>query len=332
MKILFIGLNWLGDVVMSLPAMIAAAEKHEVHVLTRPNLAEIYHLTNCFSGIHKIATNGPILTGIRKISQLKTEEFDKIVVLPDSIRAAIISWICVGDSIGYNTQSRKMFLTRAIEKPENFKEIHESRLHFDLVKASGIASEISPLPHLEFSQADWQAVSDRLGLDGEKTFYILAPGAAFGAAKRWPAESFARLAKMLSEKENAQILVTGSNSEKEIAESIVYGKATKSIAGMTSLRELAMVISKAKAMVANDSGTMHLAALFGTPTIVPVGPTDMVRTGSLSKNVRYIYGSEKCPDAPCRMKLCHRDDHICMRSITAKMVLSAIENLEGTNK
>lgn len=330
MKILFIGLNWLGDVVMSLPAMIAAAEKHEVHVLTRPHLAEIYQLPGNIAAIHKVVTNGPFFSTIQKIRQLKSEAFDVTVVLPDSLRAAMIAWLLRNRSIGYKTQARGVFLSRTIEKPENFKCIHEAVLHFDLVKNAGLADKIAPLPAVKFSESEFIAVANKLAIDPSRPYYVLAPGAAFGAAKRWPTEGFAKVANLITQLDMSQVLVTGSNTEKQITESISGKNGTiKSIAGMTGLYELAILLSRAKALLANDSGTMHLAALFNTPTVVPVGPTDMIRTGSLSKNARYVFGTEKCPIAPCRQKTCSRGDHICMSSISAEMVFSTLKELGG---
>jgi heptosyltransferase-2 len=329
MKVLFIGLNWLGDVVMSLPAILATAKKHEVHILTRPHLAQIYRFTEAFAAIHEIPTNGLMLASLPRLRQLKSENFDQIIVLPDSLRAAIIAWLCRASSLGYNTQGRKMFLSRTLEKPENFKSIHESRLHFALVKKAGLAHDFMPLPRFSFAPEKIAQTLDEFGMAKNQPYLIFAPGAAFGAAKRWPAEKFAKLAQLLYQKKpELKILVTGSGNEADIAEKVAAaGDNSTSIAGKTSLEKLAILLSQAKAMVANDSGTMHLAAMFATPTMVPVGPTDMTRTGSLSEKVQYFYGSESCPQAPCRLKVCPRKDHICMQSIDPVEIFQAISKL-----
>lgn len=329
MKVLFIGLNWLGDVIMSLPTMLGIAAEHEVHVLTRPHLAEIYKLTESFAEIHQVAGKGPMLSDLQKLRRLKDEGFGQIIVLPDSIRAAIIAWLCRAPSLGYNTQGRKMFLTRAINKPENFKQIHEAKLHFALAEAAHLVHEFSPLPQFAFNQETTAAVFNEFGLTPDKPFIMLAPGAAFGAAKRWPPQKFAELARLLEQQSpELQLIVTGSAGEIEItAEVAAANKNARCLAGKTSLIQLAVLLSQAKALVANDSGTMHLAAMFATPALIPVGPTDMQRTGSLSDQARYFYGSEKCPQAPCRLKVCPREDHICMQSIDAADIAAALAEL-----
>ncbi len=329
MKVLFIGLNWLGDVVMSLPAMLAAAENHEVHVLTRPHLAEIYRFANSFAHVHSIPTNGLMLASLPRLRQLKAENFDQIIVLPDSMRTAIIAWLCRAPSLGYTTQGRKMFLSRTIEKPENFKMIHESKLHFNLVKEAGLAENFMTLPEFSFAEEKVTETLAEFDLALNQPYLVFAPGAAFGAAKRWPAEKFAELARLLDENmPDLKILVTGSGSESDIAAKVAAaGHNCISIAGKTSLENLAILLSRTKALVTNDSGTMHLAAMFATPTMVPVGPTDMTRTGSLFEKTQYFYGSKTCPQAPCRLKTCPRKDHICMQSIAAATIFEAIRQL-----
>ncbi|MFZ5951254.1 MAG: lipopolysaccharide heptosyltransferase II [Candidatus Rifleibacteriota bacterium] len=331
MKTLFIGLNWLGDVIMSLPAMLAAAEKHEVHVLTRPHLVEAYQIIDRFAAVHAVATNGPIFAGLQKMRKLRKEGFDQIVVLPDSLRAALVSWACDAPSIGYNTQGRKLFLSQAIAKPVNFKEIHESTLHFNLVKEAGLADQQSPLPEICLDQSRVIETLCRFTLEPDEPFIILAPGAAFGAAKRWPPEKFAEVAEIIADRyPGLKILVSGSEAEHEIAQKTAARcNSVKSVAGRTSLTELAVLLSKARALIANDSGTMHLAALFRRPAIIPVGPTDMARTGALSEKTIYVYGSEKCPQAPCRLKTCPRPDHICMNSISAEKIAEVFSQMVG---
>lgn len=329
MKILFIGLNWLGDVVMSLPAMLAAAADHEIQVLTRPHLAEIYRLVGGFAQIHEIPANAPFLAGLQQIRAIRRQRIFSTIVLPDSLRAAIIARLCHAPSTGYQAQGRSFLLTQPLPKPKNFKQIHEAQLHFDLVKNAGLATTAASLPQPAFNRNEIADLLEKFTLEPGQPFFILAPGAAFGAAKRWPPEKFAQLALLIKKAfPSSRILISGSAAEKNFIDDIAaIDPVACSIAGQTSLTQLTMLLSQAKALIANDSGTMHLAALTTTPTIVPVGPTDMARTGSLSPLTRYVYGSEKCPAAPCRQKSCPRSDQICMQSISATAVFTALQNL-----
>jgi heptosyltransferase-2 len=322
MKVLFIGLNWLGDIIMSLPAMSSAAGGHDVHILTRSHLSGIYSLTDRFSKIHSLTDKGFSFANLKTLKKLRQEKFDYAIVLPDSMRSAIMAYLSAARQIvGYKTQNRTRLLTRAISKPENYKSIHESLLHLELVKESGLAGSSDTLPEALISENQEALTFSHLNLSQTQDYILLAPGAAFGAAKRWPASHFADLAELISKHTNVSILITGSAKESVIAEEIIAKcPSALPLAGKTSLPDLAVLLSRARALVANDSGTMHLAALFSRPAFIPVGPTDMTRTGSLSNKAYYIYGSDKCPMAPCRQKTCRQGDQLCMKSISATMV------------
>ncbi|MGM0600387.1 MAG: lipopolysaccharide heptosyltransferase II [Candidatus Rifleibacteriota bacterium] len=334
MKILFTGLNWLGDIIMSLPAITATAQKHEVHILSRPGLAGVYKLAAKYiQKVHTIDSKNINFSALKEIKELKKQKFDHIIVLPDSFRTALLAWACKGKCrTGYNTQGRSFLLNQAIEKPANFVSWHESDLHFNLVKKAKLAEHKTELVTPDFSPKDFIKTCNRLAIDSGKPYAILAPGAAFGAAKRWPAANFAQLAHLLLKNRDLQIILTGSKKEASICNKIKeLAPETLDISGETSLIELSLLLSRAKFLVANDSGTMHLAALNQTPTVVPVGPTDMTRTGALNKNIVYVYSKKKCSLAPCRKRECPLNNHICMRSIAAIDVLQALKELAGSS-
>jgi heptosyltransferase-2 len=327
MKVLIIGLNWLGDVIMSLQAIQAAATLHSVHILTRPHLAEIYKfaLPEC-----KIISFKNFILSQKSLSKLKILRkfhFDHIVVLPDSFRAALTAALMRSSNrTGYSAQNRDFLLTSAISKPKNYKQIHESKLHFNLIKNAGLAETMPEVKQISFSQRKTSAVFSKFNLDTGDPYFLFAPGAAFGSAKRWPPEKFARLALKLQSFFNCKILITCNTNEAEAARIICNNcNNAISLAGKTSLEDLAILVANAKALVTNDSGTMHLGALYNSFTFVPVGPTDMTRTGSLSKNAFYVYSNDKCDLAPCRQKVCPLNHHKCMTGISAQMMFDKIK-------
>lgn len=329
--IVVIGLNWLGDIVMSLPALSAACKSgREVHVVTRPHLADAYLLSGLPVVVHSIATNDNPLKVIKAMRPLSRIFANSAITLPDSLRGAVLARLCkTGNAIGFNTQGRGLFLNKRVKKPDNFKTIHESKLHYMLMReAIPELPESEPeLPVRSFPEDVWKKTAEKLGIDYKKEFVLLAPGAAFGAAKRWPPEYFAKLTKLISEKySELQIVITGGKNETHLAEEISKGAGIDvlDIAGKTSLIDLGVVLSRAKIMVANDSGTMHLAALYRTPTIVPVGPTDMVRTGALNKNFTPIIASG-CEKIPCRQRVCPLKTDACMKSLTPELVFHFFE-------
>lgn len=335
MKIIIIGLNWLGDIIMSVPAIMAAADVGEVHIITRPHLAEVYELLPIPLNIHAVATNAGIFSVIKSLKPLRKLKTDKALVLPDSLRAALIAKICKSaQSTGFATQMRSFFLDQAIAKPQNYKQLHESELHFMLVKKAGLSKIRPAIKATHFTEFYFTEVATKLGLSPDKPFITLAPGAAFGSAKRWPAEKFAQLATLLHENLGLPMVITASATENSLAETIMQSSQIPMInaAGKTSLKELACLLSKTRGLIANDSGTMHLGALFSTPTVVPVGPTDMTRTGPLNNNFRAVHPPDSiCPLTPCRQRICPRKDHVCMQSIEAGVVYEEFIKLYKQN-
>ncbi len=331
MKIIIIGLNWLGDIIMSIPAISAAAAAGEVHIVTRPHLADVYHLIGLPLQIHAVATNAGPLDAFRQLQPLRKLKADHTLVFPDSFRAACLAKLCNSRQItGFSAQFRSLFLDRAVKKPDNFKVWHESDLHFLLCREAGVASGERPqLPHCGFADEVFNDIARRLEFDPEREFLVMAPGAAFGAAKRWPPCKFRALASMIARNLSIPVIVTAGNSEKSISAEICRDSESEviDVAGKTSLVDLACLLSRARGLIANDSGTMHLAALYGTPTVVPVGPTDMARTGPLNSSFAAVNAPGACPQAPCRQRTCPRNDHICMESVTPEAVFVELTSL-----
>ena len=331
--IIVIGLNWLGDVVMSLPAISAACNAgKEVHIVTRPHLADVYWLSDLPVVVHRIPTNDNPLKVLKAMKPLSRILASAAVSLPDSFRGAVLASLCkTGNAIGFDVQARGLLLNKRVKKPVDYKLIHESKLHYMLMREAvpELPETMPDLPHCFISKEDWVKTASKFNIDTEKEFILLAPGAAFGAAKRWPPEYFAELTKLIAEKyAGIQIVVTGGEKETEISKEI-YEKSGVSLidlAGKTNLEELACLISRAKAMVANDSGTMHLAALYRTPTVVPVGPTDMKRTGALNENFVPVIAAN-CEKIPCRERVCPLKTDACMKSLKPPLVFHFLEEL-----
>lgn len=331
MKTVFIGLNWLGDIVMSLPAIKAAAEHSEVHVVTRPHLADVYKLLKQPVNIHAIETRSGFIKLAAALEPVQKLMAEHCIVLPDSLRAAIVARLCHCQKItGYKGQWRSALLSNRMEKPENFRQIHESELHLALVKK--IFPEIAGISMPELATADHEEWLMQV-MGTSRPFFVFAPGAAFGAAKRWPPERFAQLADLIHQEFAGPILLTGSEKEQPIMQEICKQSSAELIdlSGKTDFSQLIYLLQRGKALIANDSGTMHLGALTQIPTVVPVGPTDMVRTGPLNKNSR-IVSNDACPLAPCRKKVCPRLDHLCMVNISAEEVMMNLKYvLDGQN-
>ena len=335
-KILIIGVNWLGDVIMTLPAIKSACDFGDVTIITRPHLVSVYSLTGLPINCIPIATNENLIKVFLETKLLRKEKADYAIAFPNSLRAAIVAKMCgAKTSIGFNTEMRSWLLTKAIKRPDDYEKMHESRLYAMLTASIGCKEPSYSLSAPAFSDLIFNSSVKKAGIDPSKKYIVLAPGAAFGAAKRWPPHKFAEVATNFANNfPEIQIAVTAAKNEKPIVDEIAsLAPSAKiiNVAGKTTIWELAAILSRASVLIANDSGTMHLAALYSTPTVVPVGPTDMARTGALNPNFIPII-SESCPQIPCRQRVCPLKNHLCMESISSQLVFETAAKFLYTKK
>ncbi|MBF0408228.1 MAG: lipopolysaccharide heptosyltransferase II [Candidatus Riflebacteria bacterium] len=334
-KILVIGLNWIGDVVMSFPALMSL---QKVDVLTRPHLTPLYSLCPAVNNVFQIDWGNFRNIKLSEIRKIQKHNYSNILIFPSSFRAAILAFL-IGrkNRTGFSGELRNILLTHAIDKPADFRKMHESELYKSLAH-SVISQEDKFLQSAEPSvikHAKTLSVSSDTQLpkhleNVQKEYIVIAPGAAFGAAKRWAPAKFAELALNLYKATGKQIITTGSNAEKQITSEVLseirkeYPGETSAcidLGGKTSLPELINLLLNASLLICNDSGTMHLGAVTGIPMVVAVGSTDMIRTGPLSENAIIVQGDSCSP--PCRKKVCQRGDSHCMNSISADAMFKA---------
>lgn len=331
MKILIIGLNWLGDVIMSFPAISSAAVSagSKIDVLTRPQIAEIYAFHPGIGRIYKTDTRQALWRIFRDLIAVRKACYDRIIVFPKSFRSAIDAFICGSKSrTGYRNQFRDFLLHDAVKLPDDFAELHESRLYVDLIGYSGLHAFESPLPTINIPNETLRNTLVKYDLANRGDIAVIAPGGLYGSAKRWPIEYFAQLAKDIYSTMGYHVVLTGSKSDEPSCQTIreKVGCRVTDLSGKTGISELIHLLKVSRIVFANDSGAMHLAALTKTPLVVAVGPTDPVRTGPLTSRAAIVKG-DSCPLKPCRKAVCPMSDHRCMKSITPQMMLTAALSL-----
>ena len=162
----------------------------------------------------------------------------------------------------------------------------------------------------------------------EDRLMVLAPGAAYGAAKRWDPLRFAEVASWWIRERQGKVALVCSAKEAEGARGALTGLPADScydLSGKTSLESLMLVLRQAKVCVANDSGTMHLAAALGTPGVAPFGSTDPAATSPISRRWRILFDKQPC--APCFKRICPKGNPVCMKAISAADVIETIRTL-----
>lgn len=263
---------------------------------------------------------------LRDTAAIRARRFGEAWLLPNSFRSAVAPFLArVPERIGYSTDGRQYLLTTRAPAP--LPIAHQLRDYDVLLRRRGIEPDLDP-PRLvppPPALARARAALAEAGLAGVARPVFLAPGAAFSWTKRWPPERFGRLAAILSARGHSPALVIGPGEEALAAQA-----AATAVAGIPVLGadldpvELAALFSLARAVVANDSGPMHLAAAVGTPVVAIFGPTDPGRTAPTGAPAqildRYVFCS------PCFLKECPYR-HECMTGIEPEEVARALREL-----
>ncbi len=334
--------NWIGDAIMALPALEALRARYpetEIVVVAKPWVSELYQQHNSVNRIVVYDALGEH-KGVRGfanlIEELKSEHFEGAILFQNSFHAAWMAWrASIPIRVGYAREGRRRLLTHAIGVPPVGAYGHHANYYLQLLfRASLIARPELPGDYSEEEKEPVEAIRlaidateagwarrqlDSLGLSGMRLLVGLAPGAAYGPAKRWPADHFADLADRLVEGLGADILVFGSEGEKPLAEEIAaeMEHPPTILAGETTLRQLMALMAQCRLVVSNDSGSMHVAAGLGVPLVAIFGSTDERRTGPISTRARVI--KESVPCSPCGLRECPIDFR-CMTNVTVDNV------------
>jgi lipopolysaccharide heptosyltransferase II len=267
---------------------------------------------------------------------------DAAILLPNSFRSALRARRArIPQRWGYRTDWRGLLLTRAVARPRS--GIHQIEYYQRLTQALGFPSG-SSTPRLEapsIARAAAACTLERAGWDKRTPFVVLAPGAAYGSARRWPSDRFAAVARALKG-DGIQPVMIGSAADVPTGRRIegAIGDVTTvlNLIGQTDLTQLAGVLSLARAIVSNDSGALHLGAALGVPVTAILGPTDERVTGPRASarsadlatvqtpSLRAVVLTNSVWCRPCKLRECPID-HRCMRRTSIDAVLHATRRM-----
>jgi lipopolysaccharide heptosyltransferase II len=318
-RLVILAPNWLGDAVMALPAIADVRRewpRAEISVAAKPAIAPLFHLVAGVNGVVDVEHLGA--------------GFDTALLLPNSFRSALlVTRARVPERWGYRTEWRAPLLTRAIEP---VRGLHQAEYYQRLVYALGIDNGAID-PRLAVPQSARDAGARALaeaGWDGVAPLVALAPGAAYGGAKRWPPERFAELADALAS-DGVQSVIIGTAADAATERDLIHVLRSRgrtagivSVVGKTDIPTLAGVLVTCRTLVTNDSGVMHLAAAVGIPVTAVFGPTDEHATRPLGDGHAVIAHHVWC--RPCLLRECPID-HRCMRGIAAAEVAAAARRI-----
>jgi heptosyltransferase-2 len=348
------GVNWLGDAIMTTPALMRLREARpnaHIALLTPVKLAELWQHYPAVDEVIAIE-RGDTLVCVAK--RIRRGRFDTAVLFPNSPRAALEAFLArVPVRVGVARPWRTWTLTKVVpgskaltarrsaaevqrlirddpSKPRDSFRPGAHQVHDYLTIVGMLGGNTTPIaPAIHVTEAEVSAILSGFGANPGKALLGLNPGAEYGPAKRWPEESFVEAARRLTAQTDCHWWIFGGAGDVHIAGRIAaaigQGRA-QSLAGKTSLRELCAAMKACSVVLTNDTGPMHLAAAVGTPVVVPFGSTSPELTGPgwpAGHGHELILGQAPC--APCFRRTCPIDFR-CMTSIDVDRVVQALLN------
>lgn len=333
-NILIRSTNWVGDAVMTLPALEAVRENFQsasITVLARPWVAQVFENHPAVNNILIYNRHDGLKTNVSEFFHItnlvRKNRYDLTVLFQNAFEAALIAYLGgVKSRLGFDSDGRGFLLTHRIKRTNEIFGVHQVEYYLSILKAAGLEAE-SRTPVLYLSKKDIAKAENMLQLQGiSKNDFILgiSPGAIFGNAKRWPVERFAKIGDWASERWGAKVSILGSGKEKNIGNKMAGIMRNKAVdfCGATSLGEAMGIIGRCNLFVTNDSGLMHISAALGVPTLAIFGSTDHVATGPRGLKTRIIRHDTAC--SPCLKPECPTDFK-CMLSIEPEEVWDEME-------
>ncbi len=362
-RLLVRGVNWLGDAVMTTPALQRLREafpQAHITLLTPEKLADLWRHHPSVDATLTFATDeGPWSVARR----LRAHQFQTALVLPNSPRSALEVWLArIPQRIGYARPWRNWLLTHPLPSrpghtpmrklsPRDVQRLirgsantrpsaplpanaHQLQEYLHLVGALGARTAPVP-PQLHLTASEPATVARRLELpQPAPALFGLNAGAEYGPAKRWPLEQFIAAAREIQKRTNCAWLILGGRADAPVAAEIesalrAPNAAVQNLAGQTTLRELMAVLQLCRVLLTNDTGPMHVAAALGTPVVVPFGSTTPALTGpGLPGDPRHRLLQSNAPCAPCFRRTCPIDLR-CLTGIGVARVVAAVLEAEA---
>lgn len=337
-RVLVKEVNWLGDIVMSLPALRAvrnAFPKAHLSVLIKKELASFFEGTPWIDEVIPYRLRKGFFTGLSDrraiVSELKSRRFDLAVLLPNSFDAALWPLMArVPHRAGYARDARGLLLNHKTRPTSQILEVHQVHYYLNMLRET-LGVDGSPdlfVPDVPpEARTRMSAYLARVRIRPDRPLVALAVAAAFGPAKEWPAESYSRLIDLLAERHGAECVLVGAPNERHKSEQVIAGSKAGALlaAGETSVGEALALLSLCDAFAGNDSGSMHVAGALGKPTVGIYGSTRADRTGPLGPRTKVLYRPIEC--SPCLQRTCRFGHYDCLKTIRPEDVAEALEQL-----
>lgn len=343
-RILVVRLDRIGDLVLSIPCLEALRRHYPeatLSVMTRPYTREVLEGHPLVDEVipYQYEDGGRHsgwLGGMRFVREIIQRRFDIAFILHPGTRSVLVPFLAgIPYRIGYD-RGPSYLLTRKVEDRRHEGLKHEADYALDVVRAFGVPAAETPRPFLEPGQEAIRAADEKLaaaGVSPEERLVAVHPGASC-PSKRWPIDRFAAWASEVTSEPLVRVVVVGAAEEAELAHRLkdaAPGRVSD-LTGRLSLRELSAVLSRARLLVANDSGPVHVAAAVGTPTLTVFGRSraglNVERWKALGAGHRYLH-----KDVGCVVCLAHRCTigYECLAAVSTDEVVNLTRSMLAPN-
>lgn len=332
-RTLVISPNWIGDAVMAQPLLQrlkAAQPARPIDVLAPPAVAPVWR---AMAEVDSVMVT-PFRHGALQLKQrwqfarhLKQQGYVDAYVLPNTLKYALIPALAgIARRVGYKGESRHGLIN--VMHHDDTPPRPMVAFYAALADDPRAPSQAAARPRMRVETAAIAAASEKAALSMDRSLVVFAPGAEFGAAKRWPARHFAELAReLMAARPGVQIAMLGSPKDKAAGDEVLAaagaGPNLFNLAGATTLDEAIALIARADGVVANDSGLLHIASALNRPVVALYGPTDPDHAPPFSDLAASISLRLDC--SPCRQRECPLGHHNCMEQMGAEMVWQALQ-------
>ena len=324
--------NWLGDAVMATPALLQLRKiipkNCGLFVITTPELFDYFSAMNIIDVVIPLTkkhSNWPKKDRIR-ISKLQA---GVALMFNNSLRDAIFLKLCgIKKLYGAAARGRSIILSESFNFPKitnkKLNKLHHAAKYLSMSYALGAPQWKGELPKFSIEKQEEILNSNINSALQSNNLLVIAPGAAYGDAKRWPTDHFKKVCQYWL-KQNGQVAIIGTKSELPVANELMeslQSESTYNLAGKTDLQELILILQMTKQCVANDSGIMHLSAIVGGSGVAIFGSTDPTSTSPVSHKWTILYEKEEC--SPCFKRTCPLLTYACLKKITPEKVIKAL--------
>ena len=337
--------NWVGDVVMATPLLRAIRSKFpdaKITLAGKPVSLDLLRPSDWVDDfvIDTTASSASLPNMIKMAADLRRNDYDLAVLLPNSFRSALLAALAgIRRIAGYHRDGRGLLLTDKMSPPrsKDGSLVPVPMIDYYLALA-GLVGALPDNTQMELpldpeTEAAAEAMLADAGVDKSSPLVMLNPGGAFGVSKMWDADRYAAVADELIDSRSAQIIINAAPMEKKVAAEVAFNMKNKPLINFAdsdnTIGLLKSLLARCDLLITNDTGARHIAVAMGTSVVTVFGSTDPAWTVLHYDRERTIVVETPC--GPCQKKMCLQPPgpnyHQCMEAITPQMVLDAANEL-----